>query len=70
MESGWTFGTDSKGDIYFNYSADHGQTWQEQDIRINTGPSGVSNPQIACNSQGYVYIAWVDSRSYCRGEFM
>ena len=61
---------DSKGDIYFNYSADHGQTFQEQDVRINTGPSGVSNPQIACNSQGYIYIAWVDTRSSVGGIYV
>ena len=61
---------DLRGDVYFNYSSDHGQTWQEQDIRINTGPSGVSNPRIVCNSQGYVYIVWVDSRTSSGGIYI
>jgi len=50
----------SLGDIYFNYSADHGRTWQGDDILINSDP-GVSSPRIACDPQGNVYITWVDT---------
>ncbi len=59
----------STGEIYFNYSADDGRTWQEQDIHINTSTSGVSNPQISCNQGGGVYIAWVDSRITGKGIY-
>ncbi|MEW5801914.1 MAG: MopE-related protein [bacterium] len=58
----------SGGEVYFNYSADHGQTWQSHDIRINNGPAGVTNPQIACNRQGEVYVIWTDSRYGAQGE--
>jgi hypothetical protein len=50
----------TQGDIYFNYSANHGQTWQSDDIHINT-ERGVSSPKIACDPQGNVYITWVNT---------
>ncbi len=54
-------------DIYFNYSADYGMTWQEDDIRLDTGDApGANNssrPQISSDGDGHVYMTWQDSRN-------
>jgi hypothetical protein len=53
-------------DIYFNYSADYGATWQASDIRLNTGDTPGSHwseaPQIS-SSGNYVYVIWFDTRN-------
>jgi hypothetical protein len=53
-------------DLYFNYSADGGATWQASDIRIDTGDlPGVNNslyPEISSSSNN-VYVVWCDDRN-------
>jgi hypothetical protein len=55
-----------KADIYFNYSADGGATWQPADVRLDTGdPPGANNsksPQIS-SSGSNVYVVWSDGRN-------
>lgn len=57
-------------DIYFRYSKDYGFTWnapdQFTDYRIdsdNPAAGDSLNPQIACNQNGDVFIAWEDDRN-------
>jgi hypothetical protein len=53
-------------DIYFNYSADGGATWQASDIRLDTGdPPGAYGSQYPgiTSSGDKVYVAWHDSRN-------
>jgi arylamine N-acetyltransferase len=56
----------SCSDIYFNYSADNGATWQSSDIRLDTGDTAGSNdsksPKIACSANN-VYAVWEDWRN-------
>ena len=62
----WEDTRNGSSDIYFNYSTDYGFTWQDTDIRIDTDVSGASHsrrPQIACDSNGHVYIVWEDERN-------
>jgi uncharacterized repeat protein (TIGR02543 family) len=53
-------------DIYFDYSTDGGASWQNQDIRLNTGDSPGAHPsqcpQIACSGEN-VYVVWYDARN-------
>lgn len=49
--------------VFFNASADAGSTWLAAPIRINTNPPGESwseTPQLACDDDGDVYLAYVD----------
>jgi len=64
----WYQNRNSTWGVYFNYSNDGGVTWQESDIRIDTGGdiAGVSfsaweGPRICCSGDS-VYIAWYDER--------
>ena len=54
-------------DIYFNYSSDYGMTWQINDIRLDTGDAPGANtsyrPQISSDSNGHVYVTWIDFRN-------
>ncbi|GJQ59530.1 MAG: tandem-95 repeat protein [Candidatus Scalindua sp. AMX11] len=60
----WTDYRNGKGGIYFNYSADYGVTWQENDIRLDTGVAlGARNPEISSDGNGHVYVTWSDSRA-------
>ena len=59
-----------KKDIYFRYSKDYGITWNAPDpytdYRIdsdNPAPGDSINPEIACDGNGNVYIAWMDDRN-------
>lgn len=53
-------------DVYFNSSSDGGKTWQDQDIRLNTGDipglNSVNDVRIASSGK-YVYVVWVDDRN-------
>ena len=55
------------GDIYLNYSSDHGTilSWQAQDIRLDTdSPSADSGyPKIASDNAGHIYVIWTDDQS-------
>lgn len=59
-----------KRDIYFRYSKDYGTTWYAPDLftdyRVdsdNPSTGDSINPQIACNENGDVFIAWEDDRN-------
>jgi hypothetical protein len=53
-------------DIFFNASANHGQTWMENDQRLNrinqSGTPRGTMPEIACTQNGHVYVTWYDYR--------
>jgi hypothetical protein len=51
-------------DIYLNYSADGGSTWQVSDMRLDTDTAGAAesySPEIAVSGSG-VYVVWYDNR--------
>ncbi len=53
-------------DIYFNYSSDYGATWQSTDFRLDTDTPGAATsayPQLICDSNGRVYVTWLDGRN-------
>lgn len=57
-----------KRDIFFRYSKNFGIDWFPEftDERIDTDNPSVGdsiNPQIACDGNGNVYVAWEDDRS-------
>jgi hypothetical protein len=62
----WVDNRNGAGDIYFNYSANNGMTWQATDIRLNTGvlpgSGGGGAPDIACTGNN-VYVVWEDFRN-------
>ncbi len=50
--------------VYFNYSKDHGQKWQEKAIRLDKRNLGNSYyPRISSDEKGNVYVTWVDDRN-------
>ena len=49
-------------DTYFNYSHNHGATWQVSDMRLNSVAGKAMGPEISSDENGYVYVAWFDSR--------
>lgn len=56
----------SSPDIYFNSSADYGNTWNASDIKLNTGSPGATYstwPKAACDEAGHVYVTWYDRRN-------
>jgi len=63
----WQDTRNGSDDIYLNYSYDYGITWQNPDIRIDTGDAPGENisrfPAISCENDGYVYSVWSDQRS-------
>ncbi|MEW6599519.1 MAG: exo-alpha-sialidase, partial [Nitrospirota bacterium] len=61
----WLDDRNGAGDIYFNYSTDHGATWQTNDIRVNHTPGAwaTTAPMISSDGNGHVYIAWLDQRN-------
>jgi len=62
----WEDTRDADYGIYFNYSHNAGMTWQNPDIRLDTGDIGTGNQssfaQVAC-SGSYVYAVWTDWRN-------
>lgn len=62
----WSDERNSKDDIYFNFSKDGGATWQNQEIRLDTGDDpgehGSYSPQIACQ-EDIIYVVWEDARN-------
>lgn len=57
----WIDFRNGKGDIYLNSSSDYGATWRATDIRLDTGPPGVTDsrePEISIEEEGSVYVAW------------
>ncbi|MDD5703616.1 MAG: S8 family serine peptidase, partial [Dehalococcoidales bacterium] len=53
---------DSRG-VYFNHSSDHGITWMELPVRIDSGLRGSYQPQITCDDRGNIYVIWEDIRN-------
>lgn len=50
--------------IYFNVSLNHGASWEEKAIRVDTAPVGfyiTAPPVISSDYNGNVYIAWTDT---------
>jgi hypothetical protein len=62
----WEDSRNGQPDVYFNYSADSGVTWQTPDIRLDTGdtPGASTSGQIdlACLGNN-VYAVWSDDRN-------
>lgn len=62
----WFDGRNGSYDIYFNYSTNHGATWQNNDIRLDTDSKGAAAswyPQISADNKGRVYVVWYDDRN-------
>ena len=61
----WEDNRNGNFDIYFNYSNDNGVTWQDMDIRLDTGDAPgrtmSSDPQISNDGNGHVYVVWEGS---------
>ncbi len=58
----WQDARTDDGDIYFSYSTDYGDTWQNE-IQINT--NSLQNtiqgyPDIVCDAKGRLYVVWSD----------
>ena len=52
--------------VYLNTSADHGQTWLTQDIRIGRALAGKQHslpPRLAVSPSGRVFVTWIDARN-------
>src|SRR3990172_8113146 len=50
--------------IYFNISNNHGASWKEKALRIDTAPVGfyeTGPPEMSNDLNGRVYIAWADT---------
>ncbi len=62
----WQYNAGYSADSYlhFNRSSDYGVTWQGVDQRIANIPQGAGYlyPQMTCDQQGHVYVAWKDYR--------
>jgi hypothetical protein len=62
--------SDSRRQIRFNYSHDHGMTWQTSDVRVDrNSASGTARNSVAlaCDDSGNVYAAWKDLRDASAG---
>jgi len=55
-------------DIYFGYSHDHGNTWQNSDVKLNTS-TDCSNPIIRSDANGFVYVCWESSEDNFKVAF-
>lgn len=52
VSGGWKY-------VYSNHSSDYGQSWaQEQRIEPPSYAQNADNPQIACDNNGNVHVAW------------
>lgn len=57
--------------VYFNASADHGQTWLPQDIRLGRAPAGKQHslpPRLAVSPSGKVFVTWIDNRNHATAD--
>ena len=59
----WEDDRDDSSDIYFNVSSDYGVTWLISDKKLSTVPYAppAQFPQISCDNNGHVYVAWDDN---------
>jgi hypothetical protein len=49
--------------FYFNRSTDAGATWLASDVRVTALALGLkSAPELACDRDGSVYVAWIERR--------
>ena len=65
---GWIDGRQFDYSVYFNYSNDHGVTWQQYGFRISDPPEMTYAGRMALQCEhgenaGHVYVAWYDGRS-------
>jgi hypothetical protein len=61
----WQDRRSGRDDVYFSRSLDHGASWLENDLRVNTDAPGIHEhrgPQIAASGLA-VYVAWLDDRN-------
>jgi len=59
--------------VYFNRSLDFGQTWLPQPIRLNEvdqRPIQSSNPRLAADRDGHVYVTWLEWGSSRQGRIL
>jgi hypothetical protein len=60
----WEDTRNGNEDIYLNYSNNHGVTWRNSDIRLDTNTAGASrsiSPEVAASGSN-VYVVWYDNR--------
>jgi BNR repeat-like domain len=58
-------------DIYLNRSSDFGKTWRPDGLRLNAGPPGEAEAQlaqIALDGKGTVAVAWQEDRGHDQQE--
>ena len=59
----WQDARNDDGDIYFSYSIDDGNTWSNevQVNRLSENNTIQWYPDIACDSNGVIYVVWADN---------
>jgi BNR repeat-like domain len=58
-------------DIYLNMSSDFGKTWRTEGVRLNAGPPGEAEAQlaqIALDGKGTIAVAWQEDRGHDQQE--
>jgi hypothetical protein len=58
-------------DIYLSMSSDFGKTWRAEGVRLNSGPPGEAEAQlaqIALDGKGTVAVAWQEDRGHDQQE--
>ncbi|UCG70651.1 MAG: exo-alpha-sialidase [Thermoplasmata archaeon] len=60
----WEDLRNDNSDIFFAKSTDGGATWTDSNERVNkdVGTKNQNNPDVAVDSNGYIYLAWEDYR--------
>lgn len=58
----WEDDRNPDSDIYFARSFDGGDTWPQPHFRVNTSGARQSEPAIAVDSSGVIYVVWEDDR--------
>src|SRR5262249_23673084 len=62
----WQDQRNGRDDIYLNVSADRGQSWLGQDIRLDRDDAGTGisrSPQVVVGGPGTVAVIWEDDRA-------